>query len=188
MRVPLQSTHFDHFLRSRSRSTASRAARTTIRSLCAYCVSSFVSLCPATVSLIVLGAIDQCSSSASTTSASVKSSRVVLDAIEALYFSQRGGKLGRTVLMVDEISKVAFVPDGSNSSLLAFVKGLDHSGQRISEQMAYRIVATFVDTAMLSGAFGRRGAVITAQRLHRSGIPDVSNVGPQFGVAPAWHV
>jgi hypothetical protein len=72
----------------------------------------------------------------------------VLNAIEALYFAQRGGTLGRTVLMVDEISKAKFADLGDADELL-------------HEQAAYRIIAALVDRAVIWNEFGRRGAVIT---------------------------
>jgi hypothetical protein len=73
----------------------------------------------------------------------------VLNAIEALYFAQRGGTLGRTVLMVDEISKAKFADLGDADEL-------------VHEQAAYRIISAIVDRAVLWNALGRRGAVITA--------------------------
>jgi hypothetical protein len=176
MRMSLESPHFDHFLRFaitfNGKSSGEYRHPISVRLLRQF----FCLTAPGNNEFDLLSAIDAMLLERFGDKGERHVSRVVLNAIEALYFSQHGGKLGRTVLMVDEISKAAFVPDGGNSSLLAFVKGLDHSGQRISEQMVYRIVATLVDTAMLSGAFGRRGAVITAQR-YIEGIPDVSNAG-----------
>jgi hypothetical protein len=176
MRVPLESPHFDHYLRFaitfNGKSSGEYRHPISVRVLRQF----FCLTAPGNDEFDLLTAIDAMLLERFNDKGEMQVSRIVLNAIEALYFSQHGGKLGRTVLMVDEISKAAFVPEGGNSSLFAFVKGLDHSGQRISELMVYRIVATLVDTAMLSDAFGRRGAVITAQR-YIEGIPDVSKAG-----------
>jgi hypothetical protein len=69
--------------------------------------------------------------------------RSVLDALEALYFQQRGGVLGRLVLLIDEISK---------ARLLMANKG------ELCEDLMYRIVVSWVDA---SWEAGRRGAVFT---------------------------
>jgi hypothetical protein len=112
---------------------------------------------------VVLGAIDQWLVERFDGVGEDKVAPEVLSAIEALYFQQRGGKLGRTVLMVDEISKAEFA-SGGNSKLLADVQERLRSDKHVHEQAAYRIVADFVDaeSTWLSPAFGRRGAVITA--------------------------
>jgi hypothetical protein len=69
--------------------------------------------------------------------------RSVLDALEALYFQQRGnGALGRSVLLIDEIAKAL---------LLTADKG------ELCEDLVYRTVVSWVDAAK-----GRRGAVLTA--------------------------
>jgi len=176
MRMSLESPHFDHFLRLaisfNGDSSGAYRHPISVRLLRQF----FCLTAPGNNEFDLLTAIDAMLLERFGDKGELHVSFVVLNAIEALYFSQHGGKLGRTVLMVDEISKAAFVPEGGNSSLFAAVKVLDHSGQRIYEQMAYRIVAALVDSAMLSDAFGRRGAVITAQR-YIEGIPDVSSAG-----------
>jgi hypothetical protein len=69
--------------------------------------------------------------------------RSVLDALEALYFQQRGdGTLGRSVLLIDEIAK---------ARLLTADKG------ELCEDLMYRTVVSWVDETT-----GRRGAVFTA--------------------------
>jgi hypothetical protein len=66
----------------------------------------------------------------------------VLDALEALYFQQRGdGALGRVVLLMDEISK-------------AFVLVAGHEEE--CEKPVYRTVVSWIDKTT-----GRRGAVFT---------------------------
>jgi hypothetical protein len=66
----------------------------------------------------------------------------VLDALEALYFQQRGdGTLGRVVLLMDEIAK---------ARLLIANKG------ELCEDLMYRIVVSWIDKTT-----GRRGAVFT---------------------------
>jgi hypothetical protein len=68
--------------------------------------------------------------------------RSVLDALEALYFQQRGdGTLGRVVLLMDEISK-------------AFVLVAGHEEE--CEKPVYRTVVSWIDKTT-----GRRGAVFT---------------------------
>jgi hypothetical protein len=69
----------------------------------------------------------------------------VLDAIEALFFELRGGKLGRTILLVDEISKATLT--GSSTS---------------AESLVYRAVVDWINDAPLSSAYGRRGVVFTS--------------------------
>jgi hypothetical protein len=87
---------------------------------------------------------------------------IVFRAIEALYFQPRGGKLGRTVLMVDEISKVDFAAS-VNATLLSSVKS-------VHEEAAYRIIGKLVDTApFMSRKRGRRGCVITALHYIEAG-------------------
>jgi hypothetical protein len=66
----------------------------------------------------------------------------VLDALEALYFQQRGdGTLGRSVLLIDEISKAFVLVPGDEEKC---------------EKGVYRTVVSWVDAAK-----GRRGAVFT---------------------------
>jgi hypothetical protein len=69
--------------------------------------------------------------------------RDVLDALEALFFNARGGTLGRSVLLVDEISKAS-----------------------MREQAVYRSVVDWVDDGAVEvagrpGVRSRRGAVFT---------------------------
>jgi hypothetical protein len=64
----------------------------------------------------------------------------VLDALEALFFDARGGSLGRSVVLVDEMSKA------------------------LNEDVVYRAVRSWVDAEVVdaaSGLLGRRGAVFT---------------------------
>jgi hypothetical protein len=68
--------------------------------------------------------------------------RSVLDALEALYFQQRGdGTPGRSVLLIDEISKAFVLVPGDEEKC---------------EKGVYRTVVSWVDAAK-----GRRGAVFT---------------------------
>jgi hypothetical protein len=68
--------------------------------------------------------------------------RSVLDAVEALYFQQRGdGTLGRSVLLIDEIAKAL---------LLTANKG------ELCEDLMYRTIVSWIDKTT-----GRRGAVFT---------------------------
>jgi hypothetical protein len=66
----------------------------------------------------------------------------VLDALEALYFQQRGdGTLGRSVLLIDEIAKALLL--------------IDDKGE-LCEDLMYRTVISWIDETT-----GRRGAVFT---------------------------
>jgi hypothetical protein len=83
--------------------------------------------------------------------------RSVLDALEALYFQQRGdGTLGRSVLLIDEISK---------ARLLIADKG------ELCGDSVYRTVVSWVDAAK-----GRRGAVLTGLTI-MSPWADASSAG-----------
>jgi hypothetical protein len=83
--------------------------------------------------------------------------RSVLDALEALYFQQRGnGALGRSVLLIDEIAKAL---------LLTADKG------ELCEDLVYRTVVSWVDAAK-----GRRGAVLTGLMIE-SPWADASSAG-----------
>lgn len=79
--------------------------------------------------------------------------RLVLDALEAVYFQRRGGVVGRTVLLVDEIAqakkKVA----------------TDHEP---CEQDVYDTVVAWIDAG---GSPSRRGAVITSLNLIKAMTP-----------------
>jgi hypothetical protein len=86
-----------------------------------------------------------------------KVARSVLDALEALYFQQRGdGALGRSVLLIDEISK---------ARLLMANKG------ELCGHSVYRTVMWWVDAAK-----GRRGAVFTGLTI-MSPWADASSAG-----------
>jgi hypothetical protein len=83
--------------------------------------------------------------------------RSVLDALEALYFQQRGdGTLGRSVLLIDEIAKAL---------LLTADKG------ELCENLMYRTIVSWVDAAK-----GRRGAVLTGLMIE-SPWADASSAG-----------
>jgi hypothetical protein len=70
----------------------------------------------------------------------------VLDALEALYFKERGGKLGRTVLLIDEISKVDMMNVTSEAS----------------KQHVYNTVVGWLNGGVMAGTDkSRRGAVFT---------------------------
>jgi hypothetical protein len=69
----------------------------------------------------------------------------VLDALEALFFSARGGTLGRSVLLVDEISKA----DNQRNVYANVVQWVDAGGVRVAGR---------------SGFHSRRGAVFTGLR------------------------
>jgi hypothetical protein len=84
----------------------------------------------------------------------------VLDALEALYFQQRGdGTLGRSVLLIDEIAK---------ARLLTADKG------ELCENLIYRTVVSWVDASLKAN--GRRGAVFTALTIE-SPWADASSAG-----------
>jgi hypothetical protein len=86
--------------------------------------------------------------------------RSVLDALEALYFQQRGdGALGRSVLLIDEISKAL---------LLTADKG------ELCENLMYRTVVSWVDASLKAN--GRRGAVFTGLTIE-SPWADASSAG-----------
>jgi hypothetical protein len=94
--------------------------------------------------------------------------RSVLDALEALYFQQRGdGALGRSVLLIDEISKAL---------LLTADKG------KLCEDLMYRTVVSWVDAAK-----GRRGAVFTGLTIDVAVGRGVA-FGAPAGAAAARHV
>jgi hypothetical protein len=83
--------------------------------------------------------------------------RSVLDALEALYFQQRGdGTLGRSVLLIDEIAKALLL--------------IDDKGE-LCEDLMYRIVVSWIDKTT-----GRRGAVFTALTIE-SPWADASSAG-----------
>jgi hypothetical protein len=68
--------------------------------------------------------------------------RSVLDALEALYFQQRGdGALGRSVLLIDEISKARL---------------LTADKDKLCENLMYRTIVSWIDETT-----GHRGAVFT---------------------------
>jgi hypothetical protein len=84
----------------------------------------------------------------------------VLDALEALYFQQRGdGTLGRSVLLIDEIAK---------ARLLTADKG------ELCENLIYRTVVSWIDASLKAN--GRRGAVFTALTIE-SPWADASSAG-----------
>jgi hypothetical protein len=72
----------------------------------------------------------------------------VLDAVEAVYFDLRGGVLGRSVLLIDEIKLASYDPPRVNSEL-----------------PVYRCVTTWIDAGSATADGGRtpsrRGAVFT---------------------------
>jgi hypothetical protein len=83
--------------------------------------------------------------------------RSLLDALEALYFQQRGdGALGRSVLLIDEISKARL---------------LTADKDKLCEDLMYRTVVSWVDAAK-----GRRGAVFTGLTI-MSPWADASSAG-----------
>jgi hypothetical protein len=84
----------------------------------------------------------------------------VLDALEALYFQQRGdGTLGRSVLLIDEISKARL---------------LTADKDKLCENLMYRTVVSWVDASLKAN--GRRGAVFTALTI-MSPWADASSAG-----------
>jgi hypothetical protein len=86
--------------------------------------------------------------------------RSVLDALEALYFQQRGnGALGRSVLLIDEISKAFVLVPGDEAKY---------------EKRVYRTVVSWVDASLKAN--GRRGAVFTALTIE-SPWADASSAG-----------
>jgi hypothetical protein len=94
----------------------------------------------------------------------------VLDALEALYFQQRGGALGRLVLLIDEISKALLLMADKDN---------------LCEDSVHRTVVWWVDAAK-----GRRGAVFTGltiespwAKVSRSGRP---LVGLPLGTFDVW--
>ena len=91
----------------------------------------------------------------------------VLDALEALYFDQRGDKLGRTVLLIDEISK-ALVTDATRVT---------------SERHVYESVVGWLNGGVMAGSqVGRRGAVFTGL----SAIAPWSERTPRSGRSIVW--
>jgi hypothetical protein len=159
MRVPLESPHFDHFLRF-AITFNGESSGTYYYPISVRLLYQFFCTGVSDNVLDVLGAIDQILRVQFDGEGEAAVVRHVLNAVEALYFQQRGGKLGRTVLMVDEISKAAF---STLSSL--------PSDRQVHEITAYRAIAGIVDAAPLSHAYGRRGAVITALSYVETGSP-----------------
>jgi hypothetical protein len=88
-----------------------------------------------------------------------KVARSVLDALEALYFQQRGGALGCSLLLIDEIAK---------ARLLTADKG------ELCEDLMYRTVVSWIDASLKAN--GRRGAVFTALTIE-SPWADASSAG-----------
>jgi hypothetical protein len=83
--------------------------------------------------------------------------RSVLDALEALYFQQRGdGMLGRSVLLIDEISKALLLIDDKDN---------------LCENLMYRTIVSWIDETT-----GHRGAVFTALTIE-SPWADASSAG-----------
>jgi hypothetical protein len=84
----------------------------------------------------------------------------VLDALEALYFQQRGdGALGRSVLLIDEIAKARL---------------LTADKDKLCENLMYRTVVSWIDASLKAN--GRRGAVFTALTIE-SPWADASSAG-----------
>jgi hypothetical protein len=94
--------------------------------------------------------------------------RNVLNALEALYFDQRAdGKLGRTVLLIDEISK-ADMKDATRVT---------------SERHVYESVVGWLNGGVMAGSqVGRRGAVFTGL----SAIAPWSERTPRSGRSIVW--
>jgi hypothetical protein len=182
MRMPLESRDFDHILR-----LAISFSGTTF-GLYHYPVSArilhqfFVRDVPLGEMSKLLGAIDKMLLAQFDGAGEDKVAPAVIAAIEALYFQQRGGKLGRTVLLVDEISKVEFQPSRGNEAMLA-TAAYNVQRRRLTtpnaanEEAAYRILANFVDDAPLSQSAkrGRRGCVITALKFVEAGAASKSS-------------
>jgi hypothetical protein len=86
--------------------------------------------------------------------------RSVLDALEALYFQQRGdGMLGRSVLLIDEIAKARLLMANKD---------------KLCENLMYRTVVSWIDASLKAN--GRRGAVFTALTIE-SPWADASSAG-----------
>jgi hypothetical protein len=86
--------------------------------------------------------------------------RSVLDALEALYFQQRGdGTLGRSVLLIDEIAKALLLTADKDN---------------LCGDSVYRNVVSWVDASLKAN--GRRGAVFTALTIE-SPWADASSAG-----------
>jgi hypothetical protein len=83
--------------------------------------------------------------------------RSVLDALEALYFQQRGdGMLGRSVLLIDEVAKALL---------------LTADKDKLCENLMYRTIVSWIDETT-----GHRGAVFTALTIE-SPWADASSAG-----------
>jgi hypothetical protein len=96
--------------------------------------------------------------------------RSVLDALEALYFQQRGdGTLGRSVLLIDEVAKARL---------------LTANKDKLCEDFMYRTVVSWIDASLKAN--GRRGAVFTALTIE-SPWADASSAAPARAAA-ARHV
>jgi hypothetical protein len=164
MRMPLAaSPHFDHFLRLAISFNGDWSGTTYHYPVSTRILSNFfVGIVPKVNATLLLSAIDDMLLARFDGQGEDKVSLVVLRAIEALYFQSRGNKLGRTVLMVDEISNVTFLANNTVHESVV---------QSVNEQTAYRILANFVDSAPLSQSakYGRRGCVITALKFVEAG-------------------
>ena len=149
LRMPLDSKHFEHYLRLAITFNGFTGG-VFAHPVAARFVREFFCGAAATDSSDVLRAIDTELSVMFQDENIDRVARRALDALEALYFQERGGKLGRTVLMIDEISK-------------ARIRLADVTDTRDAEDLVYRTVVTWVDQGrMVEHGVSRRGAVFTA--------------------------
>jgi len=142
---PGEATHFDHFLRLavmfNGNYSGTYAHPLTARMLLMF----FCGTVDADAS-IVLCRIDAKLKQLFASEDAEDVAHAVLDALELLYFEQRGNGLGRTVLLIDEISK-------------ALVK---NESRGASEEHVYNAVVGWLNGSTLAGSQkGRRGAVFT---------------------------
>jgi hypothetical protein len=156
LRMPLDTTHFAHVLRlaiAFNGLTGSAFAHP----IAARMLREFFCGPAAEMSNVVLLKIDAQLSRLFPNDDVDTVARSVLDALEALYFQQRGdGALGRSVLLIDEISKALLLIDDKDN---------------LCEDSVYRTVMWWVDAAK-----GRRGAVFTGLTIE-SPWADASSAG-----------
>jgi hypothetical protein len=163
VRVHLDSRHFDHFLRFAITFNGKASGVYNFPFSARILGKFFCVAAPGVDMSTFLEVVDKMLSSRFAGENDVGVAPKVLGAIEALFFQQHGGKLGRTVLMVDEISKVGFAPLAATLQSVNEIASTDGKlFPHWQEALAYRIVTKIVDNAPLSAQFGRRGVVMTA--------------------------
>jgi hypothetical protein len=159
LRMPLDTKHFAHVLRLAITFNGTTGGAFA-HPIAARVLREFFCGPAAETSNVVLKKIDKQLSRLFPSDDVNTVARSVLDALEALYFQQRGdGTLGRSVLLIDEISKALL---------------LTADKDKLCEDSVYRTVVSWIDASLKAN--GRRGAVFTALTIE-SPWADASSAG-----------